>query len=119
MMKVSDLKKLMLQSLDLNSDPVNTSRQLNEEIVNYDFGDSFTGKVMSALNEHQLTNMREIEFSRYLVLAFSRIAITGIAAIILLLISIFLMEGSLSPDSIIGLGGSYDEDIIYLLTGIN
>jgi hypothetical protein len=48
---------------------------------------------------------------------FNRIALTGIAAIIVLLISIFLMEGSLSFNSFLGLSDSYDESIVCLLTG--
>jgi len=33
------------------------------------------------------------------------------------LISIFVIQGSLSFDSFLGLGDSYDESIVYLLTG--
>jgi hypothetical protein len=49
---------------------------------------------------------------------FYRIALTGVAAIVLLLISIFMMEGSVSFNSLIGLGSTYDESILCLLTGI-
>jgi hypothetical protein len=50
-------------------------------------------------------------------IAFYRIALTGVAAIVLLLISIFLSEGSLSFNTFLGMGESYDESIVYLLTG--
>jgi hypothetical protein len=49
--------------------------------------------------------------------AFYRVALTGVAAIVLLLISIFLMEGSLSFNSFLGLKDNYDESIVCLLTG--
>jgi hypothetical protein len=61
--------------------------------------------------------VRETEFIRNLTFVFYRIALPGIAAIVLLLISIFLMEGSLSFNSFLGLGDSSDETIICLLTG--
>jgi hypothetical protein len=44
--------------------------------------------------------------------------LTGIAAIVLLLISIYLKEGSISFNSFIGMGNIYDESIVCLLTGI-
>jgi hypothetical protein len=50
-------------------------------------------------------------------LAFYRVAITGIAAIVVLLISIFIMEGSFSFNSFLGLKDNYSESIICLLTG--
>ena len=61
--------------------------------------------------------VRDIEFVKSLNYVFYRIALPGVAAILLLLISIFLMEGSLSLNSFLGLGNSNDESIIYLLTG--
>jgi hypothetical protein len=48
---------------------------------------------------------------------FYRIALTGVAAIVILLISIYLMEGSVSINSFLGLGDTYDESIVCLLTG--
>jgi hypothetical protein len=48
---------------------------------------------------------------------FYRIALTGVAAIAILLISIFLMEGSLSFNSFLGLSDNYSESIVCLLTG--
>jgi hypothetical protein len=49
--------------------------------------------------------------------AFYRIALTGVAAIIVLLVSIFLREGSFSFNSFLGLSDNYDESIVCLLTG--
>jgi len=58
-----------------------------------------------------------MESVRNLNNVFSRIALTGVAAIVILLISIFMVQGSLSLDSFLGLGNSYDESLVYLLTG--
>ena len=60
---------------------------------------------------------REVEFVKYMNFAFYRIALTGVAAIVVLLISIFFMEGSLSLNSFLGLSDNYDESIVCLLTG--
>jgi hypothetical protein len=64
-----------------------------------------------------LSVSREVEFMKSMNFVFSRIALTGVAAIVVLLISIFLMEGSLSFNSFLGLNDSYDESIVCLLTG--
>ncbi len=65
----------------------------------------------------ELTINREVEFVKYMNFAFYRIALTGIAAIVILLISIFLMQGSLSFNSLLGLNDNYNESIVCLLTG--
>jgi len=60
---------------------------------------------------------REMEFVRSWNLAFYRIALTGVAAIVVLLLSIYIMEGSVSFNSLLGLSDNYDESIVCLLTG--
>jgi hypothetical protein len=65
-----------------------------------------------------LSVTREVEFGKYLNFAFYRIALTGVAAIVVLLISIFIMEGSLSLNTFLGLSDNYDESIVSMLTGI-
>ena len=76
--------------------------------------------VMPFSIEYSLSGLivkQEIEFVRNMNFAFRSIAISGVAAIIVLMISIFLMEGSISIDSFLGLRDNYDESIICLLTG--
>ena len=64
-----------------------------------------------------MTVNHEVEFVKYMNFAFYRIALTGVAAIVILLISIFFMEGSLSLNSFLGISNNYDESIVCLLTG--
>jgi len=116
-MNKSELKDFLIDSLNSDSDPIETSARLQEEGLSYDFSDSFSEKVLNRLFLPGITVTREIEFLKSLNLAFSRIALTGIAAIVVMLISIFLMEGSISFNSFLGLNDSYDESIISLLTG--
>ncbi len=116
-MNSSEIKKMLLSSLNNDPEAEEVAEKLEEAGVSYDFSSGFTSKVLNRIFSVELEISREIEFSRYLNLAFSRIAFTSIAAIVLLLLSIFLMEGSISFNSILGLGNSQDESIVCLLTG--
>lgn len=111
-------KDLLLRSLDQNSDPEELSGKIEEAGVSFSFSEGFQQKVMNKVYNAGTTVVREIEFIKNLNYVFYRIALPGIAAILLLLVSIYLMEGSFSFNSILGLGDNYDESIIYMLTGI-
>ncbi|HLP72206.1 MAG TPA: hypothetical protein VK155_04825 [Bacteroidales bacterium] len=115
-MNASEIRKLLTGLADQGSDAEKNAEKLQEQL-DYDFSNGFTGRILNSIFSARLAYTREIEFSRSLSLAFSRIAITGIAAIVLLLISIFMMQGSLSFDSILGLSDSQTESILCLLTG--
>jgi hypothetical protein len=112
-----EIKKLLISSLDADSDPVLISGQLEEEGVSYDFRKDFSNRVITKIFSAGLTINREVEFVKSLNLAFYRIALTGVAAIVFLLISLYLMEGSFSFNSLLGLSDSYNESIVCLLTG--
>jgi len=116
-MKISDLKELLIRSLDKECDPEKASVRIDEAGVNYKFSEGFHDKVLDRIFSAGDTVVRELEFVRSLNNVFYRIALTGVAAILVLLISIFVAQGSLSFDSFLGLGDSYDESIVYLLTG--
>jgi len=116
-MKPSEIKKLIISSLSSDADSKEASIRLEEEGISYDFSKGFGDKILDKLFSAGLTINREVEFVKSMNFAFSRIALTGVAAIVVLLISIFLMEGSLSFNSFLGLSDSYDESIVCLLTG--
>ena len=116
-MDPSKIKNLIISSLNKDADPVDVSRRLEEEGVSYNFSQNFGDRVFNKLFSAGLTVKREVEFVKYMNFAFSRIALTGVAAIVILLISIFLMEGSFSFNSFLGLSNNYDESIVCLLTG--
>jgi len=116
-MKASDLKNLIINSLDGENASDETLSGLEKAGVSYSFRPGFREKVIDRIFTAGVTVNREIEFVRSLNLVFYRIALTGVAAICLLLISIFLTEGSLSLNSFIGLNDSWDESIVCLLTG--
>lgn len=114
-MNFLEIKKLMINSLGIN--PGESARELEEAGITYDFSHGFTSRVIDRIFSPDVRVAKQIEFSKYLNLAFSRIAITGVAAIVLLLISIFLMEGDLSFNSILGISDSQTESIVCLLSG--
>jgi hypothetical protein len=116
-MKPAEVKELMISSLSADSGSEDISKKLEEAGVEYSFSDGFRDKVLDKIFSAAISVNREIEFVRSMNSVFYRIALTGVAAIILLLISIFLSEGSLSFNSFLGLKDSYDESIICLLTG--
>jgi len=116
-MNTSEIKNIMISSLNEDADTGEVSRRLEEEGVSYDFSYGFTDRVLGKLASTGLKINREVEFFKYMNLTFYRVALTGVAAIVILLISIFFMEGSLSLNSFLGLSDNYDESIVCLLTG--
>jgi hypothetical protein len=109
-----ELKKLLLNSLDKDYDDHNLPEKLENEGVEFKFSDGFGSKVLDKLITG---SQKQVELVSYINFAFYRIALSGVAAIIILLISILLKEGSFSFNSLLGLGDNYDESIVYLLTG--
>jgi len=116
-MKTSDFKKMLISSLDHDSDPRQYSEMVESETGSVDFKEGFSDRVLDKLSVPAVAVVRELDFLRSMNIAFYRVALTGVAAIVLLLISIFLMEGSLSFNSFIGMSESSDESLVYLLTG--
>jgi len=116
-MNPSEIKNLMMSSLHQDTDTSEIPIRMEDEGISYNFSEKFEDRVLDKLFSAGLTIKGEVEFVKYMNFAFSRIALTGVAAIVILLISIFLMQGSLSFNSILGISDSYDESIICLLTG--
>lgn len=116
-MKSEAFKELLIRSLSENDSSEDVKKKLEEAGVDYSFSEGFTGRVMARLSESAVVLSHEIDFLRSFNRAFYRIALTGVAAIVILLISIFIMEGSISLGSFVGLSDSYDEGVVYLLTG--
>jgi hypothetical protein len=116
-MKSTEVKELIISSLNSDADPEDITSKLEHEGVSYDFAHGFSNAVLNKIFHAGLKVKSEIEFVRNMNFAFRSIAISGVAAIIVLMISIFLMEGSISIDSFLGLRDNYDESIVCLLTG--
>ena len=61
------------------------------------FGNKFEDAIMS-----KIANIGEAGYNLAFNRAFQRIALSGVAAVGLLLLSIYLTDGAFSPDSLIG-----------------
>jgi len=116
-MNISQIKQLMISSLNPDADTNMVSGKLKEAGITYNFSPDFKDKVLDKLFTASSKINREVEFVKYMNFAFYRVALTGVAAIVVLLISIFFMEGSLSLNSFLGLSDNYNESIVCLLTG--
>jgi hypothetical protein len=116
-MKREEIKRLLEESLENDDAVLSSAKQLEEKGISFDFSSDFHDKVMDRIFTAGVVVNREVEFLRSWNSAFMRIALTGAAAIVILLISIWLINGSFSVNSILGLNDTYDESIVCLLTG--
>ena len=116
-MERSELKKLIINSLNNDTDPAESCKRLQDKGVSFSFSNGFTDRVLDALAASGLVTMNKNEIEDSIRIIFYRIAIGGIAAILILFVSIMLSEGSFSLNSLLGLSNTYDESIISLLTG--
>jgi hypothetical protein len=116
-MKSQEIKKLLTGSLDNDSESAAISRQIEDAGISYKFSENFTERVLDRIFGTGSAIVHENEFLKRMNIAFYRIALTGMAAIVLMLISILIGQGSFSIDSFLGLSDGYDESLICLLTG--
>lgn len=115
-MKAEEIKKVLINALSSSDEPENQFLKLEEAGVSYSFSNGFTDRVLERVFVAKESINRKIEYAKYMNLAFYRIALTGAAAIVIMLISMYITEGSLSFNSLLGLGDNYDESIVFLLT---
>lgn len=114
--KSSEIKRMIISSLDNEPGDEKDATGLREALA-WDFRDGFEKKILGRISNEGIIVKRQYEFRHNLNLAFYRVAFTAAAAIILLMLSIFLKEGSLSFDSLLGMSDGYSESIVCLLTG--
>ena len=116
-MDSSEIKDLMINSLNADADNRELCKQLESQGVAFGFSEGFTDKVLNRVFAAGMKVGMEVDYLRSLNFVFYRIALTGLAAIILLLISIYLKEGSLTLNSFLGINDPNAESIVCLLTG--
>ena len=115
-MNSSEIRKLIISSLENETENNRLTSLLQDEMA-YDFDDDFEKRVLERIFMDIPLTKSKPEFERSFNLAFYRIAFSGAAAIVILLISLFLKEGYLSFDSLLGLSDGYSESLVCLLTG--
>jgi len=113
-MENSEIKKMIFNSLSNNDEDGKIASEL-QEVLGYDFKEGFEKLVIERISLK--TRVIQYEFDRRLQMAFYRVTLTAVAAIVLLMISIFLNQGTLSFNSLLGMSDNYSESIVCLLTG--
>ena len=115
-MKPTELLNLIEQNMLPEARAGDLRSRLEDAGVNYTFQTGFTERVIDRIFAQAIVVNRQLDFVRSLNNIFYRVAFAGVAAIIFLLISIFMMEGSLSFNSLVGISETVDENLITLLT---
>lgn len=115
-MQSSEIRKRIIASLDNERNDEEEVFAIQEALA-WDFRDGFEERVLAGISTERSEVKKEYEFNHKLNLVFYRVTFTAAAAIILLMLSIFLKEGSLSFDSLLGMSDGYSESIVCLLTG--
>lgn len=105
----------------LAADPILRKEKLEIEKIrnrmkgtSFHFKAGFAERVLSKIKD--TVPVIEMDFSIQLVSLFKKIALTGVAAIIILLITIYLTAGSLNKETVVGVDTSSDDNLVsYLL----
>ena len=84
-MKLAEVKELIINSLSPEKNTQGVMETLEEAGVKYSFSEGFRDKVIDRIFSASVTVNREIEFIRSMNSVFYRIALTGVAAIAILL----------------------------------
>ncbi len=115
-MKPEKLKDLLLRSLtsDLGSDE---RKVLEKELLtDHRFSEGFRDRVMKDIASGKILVNGKREMLRLFDSIFMRVAIPGAAAVIILILSLLLNQGSLSYDTLLGIDNEVDDVLISLLS---
>lgn len=114
--KPGKLKDLILRSL--SSDLGSNEREIigRELISDYRFSEGFRERVMSRIVSGKIYINGKREIIRSFDKVFLRVAIPGAAAILILALSLFLSQGSLSYDTLLGIDNQVDGVLISLMS---
>ncbi|MDX9928316.1 MAG: hypothetical protein RBS37_00510 [Bacteroidales bacterium] len=115
-MKANELLNLIEKGLQTGIGAEDLHSRMKSEGVDYNFGQGFTGRVMDRISDGLTLAARQVDFVSSLNSIFYRVAFAGVAAIIIMLISIFISEGSLTLNAIVGISDTIDENLISLIT---
>ena len=115
-MRPEELTKLLTQPGDDREGRGDNAELLALLRSSYRFSPGFTGRVLQAIgNSAPAVRLNDLEAR--MVSLFLRVALSGAAAIIVLAVSVFISGGTLSFDSLLGIGNSSVESMICLLSG--
>ncbi len=108
-------KALQDPELRAEADELKNMRRLLAD-TSWEFGEDFTARVTQRIAQEEKGKVVEMEPERQFLSVFRKMAIAGVAAVFLLLLSIYFTSGSLSKETIFGTENfSEDELVSYLL----
>ncbi|MCA1756952.1 MAG: hypothetical protein LC649_05790 [Bacteroidales bacterium] len=89
---------------------------LEREVVPaYSFSNGFRDSVMERINNGTVSLGLRPDFLRSFNEIFRRVAVTGVAAIVVLIVIMFVSQGSISYDTLLGIDATIDDPLISLL----
>ncbi len=81
--------------------------------TSWDYGDDFAGKVLQRLAKEKVVEMEPV---RQYFTVFRRMALAGVAALMILLISIYFTSGTLDKETLFGVESFSEDNLVsYLL----
>ncbi|TFH35766.1 MAG: hypothetical protein E4G95_06515 [Bacteroidia bacterium] len=114
-MKGGQFKELLLRSV---TDELELEERLLMEaelLPDYVFTPGFKERVLSRIDAVITPLYMRPDFLRSFEIGFRRVALTGVAAILVLAVSLLLTQGSLSYDTLLGIDNQVDDSLISLL----
>lgn len=114
-MNKKDLTELALRAL--TEDVSEREREIidSELLMNQSFESGFRDRVLNSIFSGSFMSLFDTGNLRIFNRVFNRLALTGMIAIILLAITLFVSQGSLSFDTLIGMDSEVDEIMLSLL----
>ena len=82
---------------------------------NYSFSEGFRSRVMQAVSNEKKGKVISIDFTRSFASMFNRIAVAGVAVIVLLVISLYISHGSLNVNTFTGVDPISEDNLISVL----
>ncbi len=112
----AELEKALAEDPDLRKE----KQDLQEvrsllKTTSFRFQKGFAGRVMKRIKEEG-GGVVEMDVSSQMINLFRKIAMAGVAAIVILLLSIYLTSGTLNKNSVLGVDSFSDDNLVsYLL----
>ncbi len=115
-MKPEKLKDLLFRSL--SSELGDDEREVLERelLTDHKFREGFRDRVMKRISSGRILLNGKREMLRSFDSIFMKVAIPGAAAVIILMLSLLLSQGSLSYDTLLGIDNKVDGVLISLLS---
>ena len=115
-MKPVKIKDLFFRSLSSDLDRDDREIFEKELLPEHRFTDGFRDRVMNSIVSGRIYINGKRELIKSIDSIFLKIAIPGAAAIVLLMLSLLLSEGSLSYDTLLGIDNEVDGVLVSLLS---